>query len=114
MSIRDWVELVVLVILTLTNVGRWIQTRAQKEVAASEGIAASRADLADYEKRHQEEHGRLWKEVERQRVHWYDEAIPWQQKTLERLGRAEGEALVQATEIAHLQSLIEQRRGSRG
>jgi hypothetical protein len=91
MSIRDWVELTLLVILTLTGIGRWIATREQHDADATKGVSATRQELIDFERRHVDEHRRLWAEIERNRNHWHQELVPWQQKVAERLATIEGQ-----------------------
>lgn len=101
MSPRDWIEIAVLLILTITGIGRWIEAREQKEKQLAErlnaptplvpvnGLLATRADLATYEARHAEEHKRLWDEIQRGRTHWHDELVPWQQRIAERVAIVE-------------------------
>lgn len=89
MTVHDWVMMMIAVVMTITTIGRWIEAREQKELRATDEIGATRADLADIEKRHTEEHAKIWREIERNRNHWHQELVPKLQQIFERLAGVE-------------------------
>lgn len=98
MTVRDWAELVVLLVVTLTSIGRWIEARERVGTAAT-------VDLGSFEARHQEEHVRIWAEVDRWRTRWHDDLVPWQQNIIERLATQEGLARGYDLELIRLRAL---------
>lgn len=117
MPIRDLIELALLVVVTLTSVGRWVEAREQKErqieKQSDREITATRGDLAEFEKRHSEEHERLWREIERNRHHWHEELVPKLQTIFERIAVTEGILKTYGEDLRRLQALIDRRRGAR-
>lgn len=118
MSIRDWVELAVLIIITITSIGRWIEARERKEKEierqSNNDLAATRGDLAEFEKRHSEEHEKIWREIERNRNHWHQELVPKLQTIFERIAVAEGVQRAYADDLRRLQAIIDRRHSLRG
>jgi hypothetical protein len=45
-SIRDWVELAFLIVITASSIGRWVEAREQREKQNNTDMAATRGDLA--------------------------------------------------------------------
>lgn len=114
MSIRDWVELAVLIVITISAIGRWIEARERTERQSNTDLAATRGDLAEFEKRHSEEHEKIWREIERNRSHWHQELVPKLQTVFERLAVAEGVQRAYADDLRRLQTILDRRHSLRG
>jgi hypothetical protein len=112
-SIRDWVELAFLIVITASSIGRWVEAREQREKQNNTDMAATRGDLAEFEKRHSEEHEKIWREIERNRDHWHKELVPKLQGIIERVAVAEGAERAHGEDLRRLQTIIDRRRGGR-
>ena len=84
-------------VVAIMNVGRWIEIRRAREKTAIDGIKRTDKDFLDWKRQHEDEHRRIWRELERQRERWHNELTPWRQGVAERV----------ATIIARQESLIQ-------
>ena len=114
MTIRDWVELTLLVVVTLLSIGRWLELRQVREGKALDGVHGALTQFHEYQARHGDEHARLWKEIERQRRHWHEEMVPWQQGCAGRLATLEAQQAGHTRELTQLWAALERRRETRG
>lgn len=113
MTIRDWIELAVLGVITITSIGRWIEAREQREKRNNDDIGATRGDLAEFEKRHQEEHEKLWREIERNRDHWHKDLVPQLQSVFSRLAVVEETQHAIRNDLQRLQTICDRRHWTR-
>lgn len=112
-AIHDLVQVALLVVMTIFSVGRWVQTREDKETDATDDAAVVAKDLAAHQKSTAEERAEIWKEIDRQRRRWHDDLTPWRQSVAERLARFEEHDRSQDSQITQLWAFHERRGGPR-
>lgn len=103
MALHDWIEVGMMAILTIITIGRWAEAREQIERASSK-------DLTGVEQRCDDEHERIWTEVERNRDHWHRDLVPWQQGMAERLVSLEQQVRNQTIELERVTRLLDRQR----
>lgn len=113
MSIRDWVELALLVVLTILSIGRWAQSREERERASSAALGLTAKDLEESDRRNEQERERLWTEVNRNRDHWHKEMVPWMQRVAVELATTGEQCREREREMKQIWAAIERRRETR-
>lgn len=135
MTLKDWVELVLLVLLTLSNGTRWMTTREHTEADTSKEVdklrsdhgaaldrcrtdwiadcARIRGDLQGMRVEAVEEHKKIWAEIDRNRAHWHEDMVPFQQKMLGEIARLTERIRGHGAQIAQVWTALDRRREGR-
>ena len=86
MTIRDWIELTLLVVLTFIGIGRWLEARTQTEARTKSTLMTTEEDL----RREHQQHG---EEILRLRKRWHEQYVPAYQQVVERITTLEGQLI---------------------